>query len=80
MKSEDILLELNIVFADILKIKDILLKKETTASDIESWDSISNILLIDSIETHFNINFSLMEIQSFNNVGDICESISKKVD
>lgn len=78
METEEILNELTPIFREVLKKQDILLTSETTAKDIEGWDSLSNMRLITAIEKHFNIRFGLREILKFRHVGDLYSSIQSK--
>ena len=56
--------------------EDINLK--TTANDIDEWDSLGHIILIQAIEKEFNIQFDLDDLLEFNNVGDIIEAVRNK--
>jgi acyl carrier protein len=67
------------VFRDTLDNDDINLTPETTADDIEEWDSLSHIQLIVALEKAFRIKFTTAEITSFKDVGQLAESIVKKL-
>lgn len=54
------------------------LTSETTADDIEEWDSLTNVALIVMIEEQFNIRFSTGEVETYKNVGDLCAAIDDK--
>lgn len=75
----DIKDKLNSVFQEVFKDDTIKIKPETTANDIEGWDSFSHITLIVAIELRFNIKFGLKEIMSFKNVGDLMRCIERKI-
>jgi acyl carrier protein len=79
MEHAKILSDVNKIFIDVLDEGDIVLKDETVAGDIEGWDSLNHIQLIVAIEKHFNIRFSAAEIQSWENVGHVCEAIKQKL-
>lgn len=66
------------IFKEVFDDDFITLKKDTTADDIEDWDSLTHVQLIVAIEKHFNIRFTALEIQSFKNIGGICDSIKAK--
>lgn len=51
---------------------------ETTANDIEEWDSLSHIRLIVAIERKFKIKFKNSEIESLKRVGDLVALIQAK--
>ena len=57
----DILKKLEVIFRDIFDDEDIVLTNETTANDIEDWDSLAQINLIVAIRREFQINFDLEE-------------------
>jgi len=78
MNNEEILEKLTAIFKDELDNDDLILTNETTAEDIEEWDSLSHIQLIVAIEKAFKIRFTSSEIQSWNNVGEMISSLESK--
>jgi acyl carrier protein len=54
-------------------------KPDTTANDIEEWDSLSHIRLIVAIERKFKIKFKNSEIESLKRVGDLVALVQAKV-
>jgi acyl carrier protein len=79
MSTDQILAQLNEVFRDVLDDEKVVLKPETTADDVEGWDSLNNIQLVVATEKKFKIRFTATEIQGFQNVGEMCEAIAKKI-
>lgn len=67
------------VFRDELELDDLVLEDETTADDVEEWDSLSHVQLVVALEKSFNIKFTSREILSWDNVGDLVDCISKKI-
>lgn len=78
MDKLEILKSVQDIFQDILDIEDIELTEETTAEDIEEWDSLSHIQLVVAIEKKFGIKFTSKEIMSWQNVGNMIECIAGK--
>jgi acyl carrier protein len=78
MKNDKILSQLNNVFIEVLNNNTIVLNENTTATDIEEWDSINNILLILAIERHFKIRFTSKEMRNWKNVGEMLSTIKQK--
>jgi len=74
-----ILEQVNVVFVDVLDNASIKVTPTTTAKDIEEWDSLNHIQLIVAIEKHFKLRFKTSEINSWKNVGEMCEAIEKKL-
>lgn len=78
MEKEKILSEVQDIFRNILDQEHLVLKPETTAADVEDWDSLSHIQLVVAIEKHFTIRFTSKEIQSWKNVEEMINSIQNK--
>jgi len=79
MTNQEILAEVQEIFRDVLDNEEIVLTEETTANDIDEWDSLTHIQLIVAEEKHFKIKFSSKEILSWKNVGEMVESIKSKL-
>lgn len=79
MERNDIMARVQEVFRDELELDDLVLNEETTADDVEEWDSLSHIQLVVAIEKAFGIKFTSREILSWDNVGDLVDSIEKKL-
>lgn len=76
---DNIIKQLNDIFIDVLENKTIVLSKETSAEDIEEWDSLTHIHLVVAVENHFNISFTASEMQSWKTVGNLCDNINSKL-
>lgn len=79
MIFDDVIKQVNEIFKDELDNDEIVLKYETTAADVEDWDSLTHIQLVVAVEKHFNIRFTSSEIQGFKNVGEMCDTILVKL-
>ncbi|MFT3826848.1 MAG: acyl carrier protein [Chitinophagaceae bacterium] len=79
MERSEILKQLNKIFTDVLDNDDIVLTPQTTAADVEEWDSLSHIQLIVSIEKHFKVKFTSYEIQTWKSIDDMIQSITNKL-
>jgi len=78
MEKSQILDEVQAIFREVLDNEEIVLSNETTADDIEEWDSLTHIQLIVAIEKHFKIRFTSREILSWQNVGQLVDCIAIK--
>ncbi len=74
----DYLNDFELLFKEVLENEDIVLTNETTAHDIDEWDSINHIYLVVEIEKHFDIKFSSSEILEWKNVGEMVNSVKGK--
>ena len=57
MESLEILNQVTRIFRDVLDNPGIVLAHETTADDVDDWDSLTHIQLVVAIEKHFRNNF-----------------------
>ena len=78
MGRKDILSQINKIFIDTLDNSDINIEETTQATDVDEWDSLTNILLIVAIEKKFKIRFTSKEIQSWSQVGAMIDTILTK--
>jgi len=53
--------------------------RETTAHDVDGWDSLSHVNLILAVESAFNLKFTQKELLAFKNIGDLQDTIEAKV-
>jgi len=66
------------IFRDLFRAESLAIHTETSAKDIEGWDSLAHITLIVAIEKKFGIKFKLAELQEIRNVGDILALVKTK--
>jgi acyl carrier protein len=78
MSHEDILEQVREIMLDVFDLDELTISDNTTAKDIEDWDSLSHIRLVVSVEKHFGIRFSTAEIESFDTVGAMVRAIAAK--
>lgn len=79
MKKEEILEQVVVIFRRVLKEDSLILNYDTTADDVEKWDSLNHTILMGDIQKHFNVRFKLKEILKFRNVGDICSLLEERL-
>jgi acyl carrier protein len=79
MDRPEILKKVNDIFIDVMDDDMIIINYGTTANDVDEWDSLNHIQLVVAIEKLFKIRFTSKEIQSWENVGAMVDSISSKL-
>ena len=79
MNEDDVWQRLTGVFRDVFDDDSIVIGPETTAKDIEGWDSLANIELLVAIEKSFSrVKFNTGEVASLRNVGELVAAIKRK--
>ncbi|WP_214073851.1 acyl carrier protein [Mucilaginibacter sp. dw_454] len=79
MDQNEILATITDVFRDALDDEKIILARETTAADVDNWDSLTHFQLVVAVERKFSIRFNSQEFLRWKNVGEMVDSISAKL-
>ncbi len=79
MDRDEILRDLNEVFRDVFDDESITVDEETTAEDVDGWDSLEHINLIAAVEQEFGVKFSMGQVVSMKNVGEMMDIIESQV-
>ena len=75
----DILGRLQPIFHDVLDNQEVVITRDSSALNVEGWDSLAHINLISSIEQEFRIRFALGELEDLKNVGDMIDLMERKL-
>ena len=67
------------IIRDILKNDRIILSLDTTSKDVDGWDSLTHMLIIAEIEKKFNVRINFRELMKIGNVGELVQTIEKKM-
>ena len=59
------------IIAKVFSISESEISDESGPENIESWDSFNGWVLVDELEDHYNIKFTISEIIDVKNVADI---------
>lgn len=66
------------VFRDVFDDDTLVISRETTAADIEEWDSLTHVTLVVSVEREFNVRFTSAEVSALECVGDLIDLIEER--
>lgn len=79
MNDTEILSTITTIIRDVLELPDLNVTTNTSAEDVDEWDSMTHIQLIAAIEGKYKVRFALGELQALKNVGDMIALIQKKL-
>ncbi|MBI3298557.1 MAG: acyl carrier protein [Elusimicrobia bacterium] len=68
------------VFRKVFDSETLTVKDETTAADVDGWDSLAQVNLIVAAEELFSVRFTTPEIRALKNVGDFKALIARKLE
>jgi len=63
--------DVNEIVAKVFSISESQVNDESSPENIESWDSFNGLVLVDELENHFKVKFSISEITDVKTVADI---------
>lgn len=78
--NEEILAEMIPIFEDVFDVENLQLTMETTAADVDEWDSLAHIRLVLALSKHFGVKFTTEEVVSWSNVSSTVASIRKHLE
>lgn len=78
MTTAEIMPRLTAVFRDVFDDDSIVITAQTTADDIDDWDSIEHINLVGAVEDEFGLRFKMGEVSGMKNVGEMVDIIMKR--
>jgi acyl carrier protein len=79
MTREEVLSKVNEIFVDAFDREDLVIRFETTAADVEGWDSLMQMNLIEMIEDEFDIRFDMDEVVGMADVGSMIDIIVSRI-
>ena len=69
--------DVNAIVAKVFSIPESEVNDQSSPENIESWDSFNGLVLVDELETHFKVKFTISEITDVKNVADIKRHLKK---
>lgn len=78
-ETTTVLQELTELFRDLFDDERLQLDSDTTADQVEGWDSQMHVMLIVAAEQRFGIKFRTAELESLRNVGQFTQLIESKL-
>ena len=79
MDKTEVISQVRDILADVLDLPDLQVTEQTTAEDVEGWDSFNHINIVVAVESRFGIKFHTAEVEELRNVGDLVALIDKKL-
>lgn len=80
IKREKVYEKLNEIFQNIFDNDSIIVHDMIALEEIEDWDSLEHINFLMIVESKFHIKFDPEDVLIINNVGDLVDTILKKIE
>ncbi len=78
METNEIVSRLTPIFRDVFNDDALVVSEGMTATDVPTWDSLSNINMIIAVEKAFGVKFSIKDVRNLKNVGELLDLIKRK--
>ncbi len=75
MTREEAFERLNNVFRDVFDDDSITVGEETTADDVDGWDSFEHINLVVAVQDEFGFKIPVGKVVTMKNVGEMVDII-----
>ncbi len=76
--STDLLAKLTDIFQEVFEDDDLQITRDTSAADIEEWDSLMHVALLLNVEQGFGIKFNSGDVSGLKSVGDLADLIAAR--
>ena len=76
MTDQEILDRLTRILRELLSDDSIALTMETKRDEVPNWDSFAYVNFVVAVEMEFGMKFRVADVESFQNVGAIVQTIS----
>jgi acyl carrier protein len=67
--------KINDVFRNVFDDDELTVTRQTTASDVEGWDSVMHVTLLINVEKAFGVKFPSSAVAGMKTVGDLADLI-----
>ena len=79
MSREEVLETIIEIGKDIFDNDDLMLTETSVANEVDGWDSLAHLSLMNELEGEYGIKFELSEIQGLKSVADLITTILRYV-
>ena len=79
MDKQKILSEIAQIIREVVDQPDLRISMQTTAENVEEWDSFNHINIVVAVEARFGVKFHTAEIEELKNVSDLVDLVGQKM-
>ncbi len=79
MEKQDVIQKIEVIVAAAVNHHDFQISEHTKPHDVMGWDSLSNAMILTSIEQEFSVKFKFSDMIAWKTVGELADIITKKI-
>ena len=80
MEKQEIIQKIDTIVAKAVNHHDFEMTEATNPTDILGWDSLSNAMILTSIEQEFAVKFKFSDMIAWKTISELADIIIKKKD
>ena len=79
MDRDEVMAKVTEIAREIFDDEELELYDDTIAADVDGWDSLTHLSVMNEIENEFDIKFEMREVQGLGNVGELIDVIMERI-
>ena len=79
MNRESLASEIEAIARDVFKKPDLIVSDALSATDVDTWTSLSFMQFLTAIEERFGFRFRMMELLQLRNMGAVIDATFKHI-
>ena len=78
MREAEIYDQLTEIFREVFSDRNMVLRPELAAKDVQGWDSFKQVEIVIAVEEKYGVKFRGRELGALRNVGDLARALLAK--
>lgn len=79
MDKQEIFQTIIEICKEVFENEDLVLTEASSAADVEEWDSLTHLSLINELEVKYDVEFTLDEVTKSQNLGELLNALMKHI-
>lgn len=79
MSNDTTLEKLQSVFRDVFDDDEVSINRQSSADDVDGWDSLMHVSLMINVEREFGVKFTTTQVASLKDVGELVDLIESRL-
>lgn len=80
MEKTEIFHKMTSICHEVFEDDSLVITEETVAKGVKGWDSLTHFMFISEVEMEFHIRFTMQEIQTCKNVGELADALVRHLE
>lgn len=79
MERNEVFEKMSEICKDVFDDDSLVVTESTMAADVEAWDSLTHLSLVNELEETFEVAFTLNEVTGSKNLGELLNALMKHI-